>query len=69
MSTDIIKWIEIYYKVLDTINCQQINYWVYRGWAVLSTRNRAVHGVDCERSGNDLAFFLRRRHPPRFRRH
>jgi hypothetical protein len=31
MLTDTIKWIEIYYKVLDTINCQQINYWVYRG--------------------------------------
>ncbi len=31
MLTDIIKWIEIYYKVLDTINWQQINYWVYRG--------------------------------------
>ncbi len=29
MLTDTIKWIEIYYKVLDTINCQQINYWVY----------------------------------------
>jgi hypothetical protein len=29
MPTDTIKWIEIYYKVLDTINCQQINYWVY----------------------------------------
>jgi hypothetical protein len=31
MPTDTIKWIEIYYNVLDTINCQQINYWVYRG--------------------------------------
>ncbi len=31
MSTDTIKWIEIYYKVLDIINCQQINYWVNRG--------------------------------------
>jgi hypothetical protein len=32
MLTDTIKWIEIYYKVLDTIDFQQINYWVYRGW-------------------------------------
>jgi hypothetical protein len=31
MLTDTIKWIEIYYVVLDIINCQQINYWVYRG--------------------------------------
>ncbi len=32
MPTDTIKWIEIYYIVLDTINCQEINYWVYRGF-------------------------------------
>jgi hypothetical protein len=31
MPTDTIKWIEIYYKILNTIYCQQINYWVYRG--------------------------------------
>ncbi len=31
MRTDTVKWIEIYYKVLNIINCQQINYWVYRG--------------------------------------
>ncbi len=31
MPTDTIMWIEIYQKVIDTINWQQINYWVYRG--------------------------------------
>ncbi len=36
MSTDTIKWIEIYYKALDTIYCQQINYWVYRGVGLVS---------------------------------